>query len=32
MFKDLMKERGITEADLAKDPELRLCLMAETAN
>ena len=32
VFKDLMKERGITEADLANDPELKLRMMAEAAN
>lgn len=32
VFKDLMKERGITEADLANDPELKLRMMAEASN
>ncbi|MCM1184847.1 MAG: AHH domain-containing protein [Roseburia sp.] len=32
VFRDLMKERGITEADLSADPELRLRLMAEASN
>lgn len=27
-----MKERGLTDADLAKDPELKLRMMAEASN
>ena len=32
VYKDLLKERGITEADLANDPDLKLSLMAEASN
>ncbi|MDE6052481.1 MAG: hypothetical protein K2G55_01685, partial [Lachnospiraceae bacterium] len=32
VFRDLMKERGITDADLANDPELKLRMMAEASN
>ena len=32
VYKDLLKERGITEADLANDPDLKLRLMAEASN
>ena len=32
VFRDLMKERGLTDADLAKDPELKLRMMAEASN
>lgn len=32
VFKDLMKERGLTDVDLANDPELKLRMMAEASN
>ena len=32
VFRDLMEERELTDADLAKDPELKLRMMAEASN
>ena len=32
VFRDLLKERGLTDADLAKDPELKIRMMAEASN